>query len=193
VENVQKGPGEPMRNEPTASSAATAPTHIDYCKSILQFNDSKITGIDTKASFLTGISSVMLALTASAMVTNYQTMPSYIYMIGIGTVISLLVALTFAIRVVIPATENQVTYKEPPNDFFCNRILDASREDYRKKIQDSTQGTMVENYLNEIYTLAEILSQKYRRVRHASYALLAAIAFIFIQLMCIMVPKVGLW
>lgn len=189
MENVSK----PQGSEDDKVGEATIPptmtnSHIlEYCKSILEFNDNKIAGIDSKASFLTGISSVLFTLVSGIALVHYSSLPWWTHVFGAGAVVSLLACFIFAIRVVIPATTTQVTYTEPKNDFFCRWIVGSSREEYRESVRSLSHDSTVENYLNEIYTLAEILVSKYQRVRHASFALRAAILFMFIQIVLVVI------
>lgn len=165
-----------------ADGSAVADHTIDYCKSILDFNSRRIDGVDQKAAFLTGISSVVLTLIAGLFFQFRTSIAWWNLLIGVVAMAALFVCFWYAVSVVIPATANQVTYKEPANDFFCRWICERTREQFRDQVSGHDRQTVIHNYLNEVYTLAEILSRKYHRVRTASYALLVAIILLFAQI-----------
>jgi hypothetical protein len=164
-----------------------------HCQSVLEFNNSKIREIDHKAQFLSGISTILFYVLGSAMFTSTAGFKWYNYVSGIVAVSALAVSFVYAILVVIPSTKSDhVQYKEPRNSYFANWITSEDRESYRTRVLGLDEAAMLEDVLNEVYTLAEILTNKYERVRASSKALVVALALLVAHLLLLVVPRM-LW
>lgn len=81
----------------------------------------------------------------------------------------LLVSFVYAIHVVFPATtKTELKYGDVPNDFFCAFITARTRNQYRDDVIKADDQAIVANYLNQVYTLAVILNEKYHGVKRSS-------------------------
>jgi hypothetical protein len=161
-----------------------------HCQSVLEFNNSKIREIDHKAQFLSGISTILFYVLGSAMFASTDGFAWYNYVGGIVAISALAVSFVYAILVVIPSTKSKhVQYAEPRNSYFANWITSEDRESYRDRVLGLGEAEMLEDALNEVYTLAQILTEKYERVRTSSKALVVALALLVAHLLLLVVPQ----
>jgi len=154
--------------------------NLDYCRSILEFNNSKIGEIDTKASFLTTTSGIVLVLAGSLLFSDGHP-PFWSQVLGILTIVFLSLSFWLAVRVVMPATKDDVVEREPPNDFFFRHVINNDRDKYIERVGQRTPDQIRANFLNESYTLGAILSTKYKLVRRSSVFLTIGISLLVVQ------------
>jgi hypothetical protein len=148
---------------------ANAPveTEIDFARSILDHSDELIALVDTKAGILLAADGAILAIFGVSSPGALSPYASALYALTIALVAfsAFMGAMTIRARRVggTPATR-----------IFFGSIIEKSREEYVKSFP-SAQGEILDDYLNNIYTLAMIQKKKFAYLNRSLYSLLVGL------------------
>jgi Pycsar effector protein len=150
------------------SSSASTATEIDFAKSILEHSDQLIALVDTKAGILLAADGAILAVigVSSPSIPNSYASGFFALIVVLFAMSAFMGAMTIRARRV-PGT--------PATRVFFGSILEKSREEYVKSFPTSEQE-ILDDYLNNIYTLAMIQKKKFAYLNRALYLLLAGLA-----------------
>ena len=136
---------------------------IDYAKAILSHNQSLINFLDAKAGVPLAVDGAILAILATSQATlatgfEQLALAAALLLVGISAVFGFLI-----IRPRIHAVH-------PNTKIFYTAIISQSRERYKESFSSSPQE-MLDDYLNNIYSLALIEEKKFIYLQDSLYCL----------------------
>ena len=138
-------------------------SQIDFAKWIIDHNQNLINLVDTKAGVILAADGAILAILGSFLSVNSV----YERVVLWATLILVLSSAVLGFMVIKPRT----IACTPSTDVFFKSILTKSREQYRKDFAGSADQ-ILEDCVNNIYTLAVIQKAKFFFLRGSLYALL---------------------
>jgi hypothetical protein len=125
---------------------------IDFAKFAIEHTQNLITMTDTKASISIGIDGVMLAIIfASSSSQSFLSYPRFIPVLFSFLFLSAI----FGFATIFPRS-----VKSPPTRLYYKSILTKSRKDFQAEFVDVAKRDLLEDCVNNIYTLAEIQRRK---------------------------------
>lgn len=146
------------------SEEASINQDIDYAKSILSINQNLVNFVDTKAGVLLAVDGAILAILAS----STATINSGFEQLVLGSALLLIgISALFGFLIIKP----RIHVHDSPTKIFYSTIITQSREDYKKSFS-STPAQILDDYLNNIYTLAVIQKKKFFYLEESLYCLI---------------------
>ncbi len=139
---------------------------IDYIKTIFSHNQQLIELADTKANIVLGINSVLLPLIFGVTSINLLELVTRGFLLqALLLNISSVVALGFLLISVIFSTSviKGRIYMDLKSNIFFQNIIETNIDDYIANVTMMNEDSIIEDYLREIYTLADINREKYEK------------------------------
>ncbi len=131
---------------------------IDYAKVILNYNQTLIHFVDTKAGVLLAVDGAVLAIlaTKATAVAGFEELAlgATLLLVGVSAFLGFLI--------IMP----RVHGTHPNTKIFYTAIISQTREAYKEGFS-STSKEMLDDYLNNIYTLALIQEKKFLYLQSA--------------------------
>lgn len=146
---------------------APVEAEIDFAKSILDHSDGLIALVDTKAGILLAADGAVLAIlgVSSPGISGSYAVAFYAFTVALVALSGFMGAMTIRARRVRGT---------PTTRIFFGSILEKSREEYVKTFTPS-EGEILDDYVNNIYTLALIQKKKFVYLNRSLYSLLAGL------------------
>ena len=141
---------------------------VDFAKWIIDHNQALINLVDTKAGVILAADGAILALLAGSSFTLNSILDQTI--VG-ATLLLIGLSALFGFLVIKP----RVFADTPPTKIFFGSILTKKREEYLGSFR-STPNQILEDCVNNIYTLALIQRAKFTFLRKSLYCLLLGLA-----------------
>ncbi|MDA4121840.1 MAG: DUF5706 domain-containing protein [Thaumarchaeota archaeon] len=137
---------------------------IDFAKTILAHNQSLVNFADTKAGVILAVDGAILAILASTSASISSGLAQLaagaaLLLIGISAILGFLII------------KPRIHAGAPNTKVFYKAILAQSKEDYKKSFS-STPQQILDDYLNNIYTLALIQEKKFFYLQESLYCLI---------------------
>jgi O-antigen/teichoic acid export membrane protein len=166
---IEKNTGQDEETHQTFGSNKRI-SRFDFAKDNLTNNLTISESADTKACLLLGIIGVLFGI----LVTNTTNLPwSYPYYIPflLGLLFLLLSSMS-CFAVIFSRIKRGL---RPPSVIFFVSIVERKREEYLRQVKGISDEAILDDYLNNIYTLAKIQVKKYRWYRSSIILFLLAI------------------
>jgi hypothetical protein len=142
---------------------ATIMQDIDYAKSILTHNQNLINFLDAKAGVLLAVDGAILAILAASPVAVTQGLEQLV----LGAALLLIgISALFGFLIIKP----RIYEGSPQTKIFYSAILSKSRKKYIESFSTSPEQVL-DDYLNNIYTLALIEKKKFFYLQESLYCL----------------------
>jgi hypothetical protein len=143
---------------------------IDFARSILSHNQTLINLVDAKAGIILGVDIAVLALLLSQALTLHDALGESLFIAGVAIVgLSAL----FGFLAINPARSTD----NPATSIFFSSIVKKTREEYRATFKFSPRE-ILDDYLDNIYTLAQIQRAKFVNLSRSLYTLLLGVILI---------------
>jgi len=143
---------------------------IDFARSILSHNQTLINLVDAKAGIILGVDIAILALLLSQSITLHDALGEALFIAGVA-IVGLSALLGFLTISPARSAEN------PATSIFFSSIIKKTREEYRATFTFSPRE-ILNDYLDNIYTLAQIQKAKFVNLYRSLYSLLLGVVFI---------------
>jgi hypothetical protein len=149
------------------SEEATLREDIDYAKFILSHNQNLINLIDAKAGVLIAVDGAILAILS----TSRGTVGTDVEQLVLGSALLLFgISAFFGFLIIMP----RIHKTHPNTKIFYTAILSQTRQQYKESFT-ATPEEVLDDYLNNIYTLALIQERKFLYLRNSLYSLLVGL------------------
>ena len=146
-------------------------SRFDFAKDNLTKNLTISESADTKACVLLGIIGVLFGI----LVTNTTNLP-WNYPYYFPFLLGLLFLLTSSMSCFAVIFSRIKKGLRPPSIIFFVKIVERKREEYLRQVKEISDEAILDDYLNNIYTLAKIQVKKYRWYRCSIISFSLAIA-----------------
>ena len=147
-----------------ASEEATIGQKTDYAKAIFTHNQNLVNFVDTKAGVILAVDGAILAILASsstALNSGYEQLALGAALLLIG------ISALFGFLIIKP----RISEASQETKIFYRSILAKSRDDFKISFTSSPRE-ILDDYLNNIYTLATIQKKKFFYLEESLYCLL---------------------
>ncbi len=146
------------------SGQSSISEEIDFAKSILIHNQGLVNFADTKAGVILAVDGAILAILASTSASISSGLEQLaagaaLLLIGISAILGFLII------------KPRIRGGTEKTKLFYKAILAQSKEDYKKSFS-STPQQILDDYLNNIYTLALIQEKKFFYLEESLYCLI---------------------
>ncbi len=151
---------------------------IDFVRDVLEHNNSLITLIDTKAGLVLGSAGIILGLLSffdrTLMVGN--TINALFVTIGLlgSTII-------FSFITIFPRLTSKT---KGETAIFYASIIQQSKEEYRKMVNGLTPEKIIDDYSDNIFSLAKVQESKFKTLRISLIFMILSVASLIITLHC---------
>ncbi len=154
---------------------------LDYIKTIFSHNFSLIQLADTKANILLGINSILIPVIFGVMGLNFYTLLGGGYLIqaislnsfSLISLLSLAFSFIFSIMVIKARYIGDLS-----NNLFFKNIIDQKFDEYREIILKSDENYIKDDFIKEIYSIAQINKKKYKNYDYSLWFMLLGIGFL---------------
>jgi hypothetical protein len=159
------------------SNQLTIAQDIEFARSILSHNQNLVNFADAKAGVLLAVDGGILVILASS---PAAISPGF-EQLALGAALLLIgISALFGFLTIRP----RMFRTDAPTKIFFKAILTQTREEYKKSFS-LTQREMLDDYLNNIYTLAVIQKQKFFYLEEALYTLLLGLVPIMVIIVAV--------
>lgn len=150
----------------------------DFLKYILEHNSSLISLIDTKAGLILGSAGIILGLLSFFDKTVMTNNTTYILFITIGLLGSTII---FSFLTIFPRITSKTRNE---TSIFYASIIQQSKEEYGKIIDALTLEKILNDYSDNIYSLAKIQERKFNHLRISLILMILSVSSLIVTLYC---------
>ena len=165
-----KSPDERIDTDEVVSLGEMVFGHLDGQISLAEFKAQIAVAVD--AVFLALSVAIDRTILSSIFDPSASAAHRLVSLLTIAMIVCLLVSVYMALRVARPT----LTVMYPPNPFYFVNIHSWSKQQFIKEFTGQTRGQMMNNLMDELYTLSGIAHKKFSRVRISLNLLIIAIA-----------------
>ncbi len=159
-------------------SKDTMDEKIELVKSILQHNVDLINFADTKAGLILGSAGIIMGLLVFSEKINLD---KYLIFGLITTIGFLSATIFFSFLVIFPRITQKTQFE---SIIFYKSITQQTKEEYRKRVQMMTVENILQDFLDNIYSIADIQSEKFRYLRIALICMIISVISLSGTLIC---------
>ena len=156
---------------------------IDFAKDVLEHNNSLINLIDTKSGLVLGAAGIILGLLSFFDRDSLQPYTLIALFFTIGLLAS---TIFFSFFTIFPRftkkTKNETA-------IFYQSIIKSTMKEYADSLKGLTSQKILDDYANNIYSLAKIEESKFRKLRVSICFMMASAVSLVITLVCYFQPQ----